>query len=87
MIQVAMDKHDEKSLSQFETAVKTIPEIEEASIVAGEFDFLLKISLKNTAEYELFLRKHIYNVPGVRNVKTILVIRDLLSPVICITNQ
>ncbi|PCI85698.1 MAG: hypothetical protein COB24_12145 [Hyphomicrobiales bacterium] len=57
-----------------------IPDIEEASIVAGEFDFLLKISLKSTVEFELFLRKHIYNVPGVCNVKTILVIRDILLP-------
>lgn len=78
MVQVTMDRHDDRSLLKFENSIKKIPEIVEASVIAGEFDFLLKVALKNTEEYEQFLRHNIYNIGGIRNVRTILVIRDIL---------
>ncbi|WP_287196134.1 Lrp/AsnC family transcriptional regulator [Mesorhizobium sp.] len=79
IVQVTMEKHADGSMADFETAVRGLPEVFEASVIAGEFDFQLKVSLHDTTEYEQFLRKKLYQIPGIRNVRSVLLIRDILK--------
>ncbi len=79
MVQVSMDRHDDKSFSVAEAAIRNIPEVIEAHLCAAEFDFLIKISVKDTKEFEQFLKQKIYKIPGIKNVRSILCIRDVLK--------
>ncbi|MFT5259827.1 MAG: Lrp/AsnC family leucine-responsive transcriptional regulator [Saprospiraceae bacterium] len=79
MVQVSMDRHDDKSFSIAEEAIREIPEVIEAHLCAAEFDFLIKISVKDTKEFEQFLKQKIYKIPGIKNVRSILCIRDILK--------
>ncbi len=79
MVQVSMDRHDDKSFSIAEMAIRKIPEVIEAHLCAAEFDFLIKIAVKDTREFEHFLKHEIYKIPGIKNVRSILCIRDILK--------
>ena len=79
IVQVTMEKHVDRSMADFETAVRDLPEVFEASVIAGEFDFQLKVSLRDTTEYEQFLRNKLYKIPGIRTVRSVLLIRDVLK--------
>ena len=79
MVQVSMDRHDDKSFSKAESAIRDLPEVLEAHLCAAEFDFLIKISVTDTKEFEQFLKQKIYKIPGIKNVRSILCIRDVLN--------
>ena len=79
MVQVSMDRHDDKSFATAESAIRNLPEVLEAHLCAAEFDFLIKISVKDTREFEHFLKQKIYKIPGIKNVRSILCIRDILK--------
>ena len=79
MVQVSMDRHDDKSFSHAEAMIRQLPEVLEAHLCAAEFDFLIKIAIKDTDEFEQFLKQKIYKIPGIKNVRSILCIRDILT--------
>jgi Lrp/AsnC family leucine-responsive transcriptional regulator len=79
MVQVSMDRHDDKSFETAESVIRNLPEVLEAHLCAAEFDFLIKISVKDTREFERFLKQKIYKIPGIKNVRSILCIRDILK--------
>lgn len=79
MVQVTLDRHVDDTMSGFEEAIKKIPEIIEACVVAGEYDFLLKVALEDTGQYENFLRKKLYKITGVSNVRSILMLRAIIT--------
>lgn len=83
-IEVMMDRHDEKSLRNFEEMVLAIPEVLECHLVTGEYDYVIKAAVGGTAGYERLLRDRLYRLPGVRHTRTSFALRCLkreLSPV------
>lgn len=82
-VEVMMERHDEDSLQRFEQTVSAIPEVLEAWLISGEYDYMLKVAVGGTAGYERLLRERIYRLPGVRHTRTAFTLRCLkqaLSP-------
>ena len=77
IIEVMCEKHDEDTLRRFENAVAAMPEIIEAWLVTGEYDYVLKAAVGGTAGYERLLREKIYGLPGVRHTRTTFALRCL----------
>ena len=77
IIEVMCEKHDEDTLRRFETAVQAMPEVIEAWLVTGEYDYVLKAAVGGTAGYERLLREKIYGLPGVRHTRTTFTLRCL----------
>ena len=51
-----MNKHDDKVLEEFGAALARIPEVVEAHLVTGDYDYLVKVAVAATEHYENFLR-------------------------------
>lgn len=77
IIEVMMATHDEDSLRRFEQAVADMPEVIEAWLVTGEYDYVIKAAVSGTAGYERLLREKIYRLPGVRHTRTSFTLRCL----------
>ena len=77
IIEVMMERHDEESLHRFEQAVTDMPEIVEAWLVTGEYDYVIKAAVGGTAGYERLLREKLYRLPGVRHTRTSFTLRSL----------
>ncbi|MEO1018507.1 MAG: Lrp/AsnC family transcriptional regulator [Pseudomonadota bacterium] len=70
MIEVSLDRHGKEVLEEFSKAMSEIPEVLEVHLMAGEFDYLLKVAASSTKGVEQFLREHLFNIPGIRHSRT-----------------
>lgn len=76
-VEITLDKHDDKVLDLFGEALVRAPEVIEAHLVTGEYDYLVKVVVSGTDHYERFLRETIYRIPGVRQTRTTFGLRAL----------
>jgi Lrp/AsnC family leucine-responsive transcriptional regulator len=77
IIEVTLDKHDERTLERFGQALADLPEVVEAFLVSGEYDYLIKVAVAGTEGYESFLRRKLYRLPGFQNSRSIFALRCL----------
>ena len=76
-IEITLERHDDEILEQFSEALAYMPEVVEAHLVTGDYDYLLKVAVKNAEHYERFLRKNLYSMKGVRHTRSIFALRPL----------
>ncbi|MCF8998251.1 Lrp/AsnC family transcriptional regulator [Acinetobacter nectaris] len=76
-IEITLERHDDETLEKFSEILADIPEIIEAHLVTGEYDYLVKVAVKNAEHYERFLRKNLYSIDGIRHTRSIFALRPL----------
>ena len=69
-IEVRLHDTREAALAAFNAAVMKIPEIEQVHLIAGNFDYLLKIRTQDMADYRRVLAEKISTLPHVANTST-----------------
>ncbi len=72
-VQVTLSDTRSTALEAFNKAVQKIPEIVECHMIAGGFDYLLKIRTKDIAAYRRLLGETISALPAVSNTSTFVV--------------
>ena len=81
IVQVTLDSHSDEALFEFGRALEAIPEVLEAFLVSGDYDYYVRIAVADTRDYERLLRERLYKIPGIRHSKSSFVLRQLkLSP-------
>ncbi len=74
IIEVALERHDQKLLVNFENEIKSIPEVTEVFMVTGEFDYFIKVAVSGTSGYEKFIRQTLFHIPGIRHTRSSLIL-------------
>jgi len=77
MIGVMLDRSTPDSRYAFEEAVLKVKEILDCMLVAGEFDYLLKIRSRDIADFNNLQGQILIALPGVRNTRTFFVMREV----------
>ncbi|MEX5747218.1 Lrp/AsnC family transcriptional regulator [Massilia sp. X63] len=77
IIEVTLERHDEDMLERFGEALAQLPEVMEASLLTGDYDYLIKVAVAGTEGYERFLRQRLYKIPGIRHSRSTFVLRTL----------
>ena len=77
IVQVTLESHTDEALYDFGRTLATIPEIQEAYLVSGDYDYYLRIAVRDTRDYERLLREKLYKIPGIRHSKSHFVLRVL----------
>lgn len=67
---ISLEKNDEASLHDFEQRVRRFPEVIECYTVTGSADYFLKIVTRDIKHYDRFLRRHLIQIPLVRDVSS-----------------
>jgi DNA-binding Lrp family transcriptional regulator len=75
--QISLERHSADVVENFERSVRDAPEILECYAVTGDSDFLLKILVENAEDYDRFLHRFLFNLPGIRQTRTIVVLREI----------
>ncbi|MFN0182757.1 MAG: Lrp/AsnC ligand binding domain-containing protein [Aquabacterium sp.] len=76
-IEVLLDRTVHDVMEAFRAAVQVRPEILEAHLVAGGFDYLLKTRVADMAAYREFVGSVIWTLPGVRETRTYAVMEEV----------
>lgn len=75
MIFVSIDKTEQ--IENFRSAVVAFPQVLECHHIAGEYDYLLKLLLRDTAELEHFLSRQLKSIDGVARTNTQIILSSL----------
>jgi len=77
IVQVTLESHTDETLYHFGRVLATIPEIQEAYLVSGDYDYYIRIAVRDTRDYERLLGEKLYKIPGIRHSKSHFVLRVL----------
>ena len=69
-IEIAIDRTSQDAFDQFASAITRIPQVQECHMVAGGFDYLVKVRVADMAAYRAFLGEVLSKVPGIRETHT-----------------
>lgn len=69
-VEVRLSDTREAALSAFNRAAAKIPEIEQVHMIAGNFDYLLKVRTRDMASYRRVMGERISTLPHVANTST-----------------
>ena len=82
IVQVTLESHTDETLYDFGRILEQIPEVMEAYLVSGDYDYYIRIAVKDTRDYERLLRERLYRIPGIRHSKSSFVLRTLKESLI-----
>jgi Lrp/AsnC family leucine-responsive transcriptional regulator len=82
IVQVTLGSHSEETLEAFGKALREIPEVLEAYLISGDYDYYIRIAVRDTRDYERLLRERLYRIPGIRHSKSSFVLRKLKESLI-----
>ena len=77
IVQVTLESHNDETLEKFGKALEEIPEVLEAYLISGDYDYYIRIAVRDTRDYERLLRERLYRIPGIRHSKSSFVLRRL----------
>ena len=77
LVQVTLDSHSDNTLEKFGEVLRSIPEVVEAHLVSGDYDYLLRVVVRDTRDYERLLREKLYKIKGIRHSRSSFVLRTL----------
>jgi Lrp/AsnC family transcriptional regulator, leucine-responsive regulatory protein len=77
LLMVTLNSHSDNTLEKFGEQLATIPEVVEAHLVSGTYDYLLRVMVKDTRDYERLLREKLYKIKGIQHSQSMFVLRTL----------
>jgi DNA-binding Lrp family transcriptional regulator len=79
-VSVTLKDQTQETLTQFEVALSRSSHIEEAHLMSGESDYLLKIFVRSDQSYEQIHRDVLARLPGVQRLVSQFAIRTIVDP-------
>jgi Lrp/AsnC family leucine-responsive transcriptional regulator len=76
-IEVTLDRTSTEAFAEFAAAVARTPDVLECHMVAGGFDYLVKVRVKDMAAYRTFLGDTLTRLPGIRQTHTYSVMEEV----------
>lgn len=76
-IEVLLDRTTDDVFEAFAEHVRLLPEVQECHMVAGGFDYLLKVRVADMPAYRQFLGHRLSAMPGVRETRTYPVLEEV----------
>ena len=76
-VEIKLTKQVDEVLEVFEKAVRSIPEVLECHLMAGNADYLLKVIVKDTEDFERLHRKYLSRLPNVLNMVSSFALRKV----------
>lgn len=77
IIEINLDQHDDEKIEAFSRHLSQLPEITDAYLTTGEYDYVIIAAVEDTEDYEGFLRKRLLKFPGIRHAKSTFCLRRL----------
>jgi len=74
---ITLHSQDQHDLEAFEKAVQHVPEVMECYLMTGEFDYLLRVVVADTADFERVHSQKLTRLPGVSRVQSSFTLRTV----------
>ncbi len=77
MVGVVLDRSTPQSFAAFETAITELPMVLDCHLVAGDFDYLMKIRVKDMLDFNKLHSDQLLALPGVRQLRSFFVMKEV----------
>ena len=78
-VEVRLSDTREAALQAFNTAIREIPEVEACHMIAGGFDYLVKVRTSNVRDYRRVLGEKISQLPHIASTSTYVSMESVLD--------
>ena len=79
MVGVVLDRSTPDSFAAFESAVAKLPFVLDCHLVAGDFDYFLKLRVRDMADFNRLHGERLIALPGVRQTRTFFVMKEVVD--------
>ncbi|KWH10491.1 AsnC family transcriptional regulator [Burkholderia territorii] len=69
-VRVTLERQDKTTVERFAREMEQAPEVLECHLMAGSYDYLLRVIAKDLDDYQRFQMETLTQIEGVRNVET-----------------
>lgn len=77
LVGVVLDRSTPESFAEFEAAVRKLKFVLDCHLVAGDFDYFLKIRVRDMADFNRLHGTQLIALPGVRQTRTFFVMKEV----------
>jgi Lrp/AsnC family transcriptional regulator, leucine-responsive regulatory protein len=79
IVGVVLDRSTPESFAAFEAAISAMPMVLDCHLVAGDFDYFLKIRVRDMADFNRLHSDKLIALPGVRQTRTFFVMKEVID--------
>ena len=79
VVGVVLDRSTPESFATFEAAIRKLPVVLDCYLVAGDFDYFLKIRVRDIADFNKLHGDQLIALPGVRQTRTFFVMKEVVD--------
>jgi Lrp/AsnC family leucine-responsive transcriptional regulator len=79
VVGVVLDRSTPQSFAAFEHAIAKLPFVLDCHLVAGDFDYFLKIRVRDISDFNRLHGEQLIALPGVRQTRTFFVMKEVVD--------
>lgn len=79
IVGVVLDRSTPESFGAFEAAILKLPAVLDCHLTAGEFDYFLKIRVRDMKDFNRLHGAELIALPGVRQTRTFFVMKEVID--------
>ncbi len=76
LVRIKLSGHGRQSISVFQEAALRIPEVQVVQLMLGEFDFNLRVVVRDMDHFQLLLREKLVMLPGVHEIQSTVILEE-----------
>ena len=79
IVHISLSGQFEKSLTEFEAAVRRCPNVLSCHLMSGEYDYVLRIAARDLEDYERIHRQWLSAMPHVTKINSSFALREIID--------
>ncbi|MBP0441004.1 Lrp/AsnC family transcriptional regulator [Tianweitania sediminis] len=79
IVHISLSGQFEKTLSEFEAAIKRCPNVLSCHLMTGEYDYILRIAARDLADYERIHKEWLSAMPHVTRINSAFAMREIID--------
>ena len=79
IVHISLSGQFQKTLAEFENAVKRCPNVLVCHLMSGEYDYVLRVAAKDLADYERIHRDWLSSLPHVVKINSSFALREVID--------
>jgi Lrp/AsnC family leucine-responsive transcriptional regulator len=79
IVHISLSGQFEKSLAEFEAAIKHCPNVLSCHLMTGEYDYVLRIAAKDLTDYERIHKQWLSAMPHVTKINSAFAMREIVD--------
>lgn len=79
IVHISLSGQFEKSLAEFEAAIRRCPNVLSCHLMTGEYDYILRIAAKDLQDYERIHKEWLSAMPHVTKINSAFALREIVD--------